>query len=388
MSRRAWVMGLAGAIIALIVGGTLLWVNRTTAAPAAARTVTVGVNPVALVADAASGHIFVLSSGYGNFAGEISVLDARTGRVVHTTALGHVAFRMAVDGRARRLFVSNDINGGLDVLDTRTGRRLGIVPVGLEAGVVVDERTGRAFVSEWQTNKVATLDARTGRILRKTPTGVGPGVGVVDERTGRVFVSYDGGSRGAPGISVLDARSGALVGTIGGLAGQLFVNNRTGSVYVAQPGALRILDGHTGAPRRTLALGSRAYPSIAVDERTGRLLVVDALGGVVRVLDGTNGRTLAATALPPAPDGFYAVTADQPGGRVFVAGHGKMWVLDARTGRQSRSIALSGSIAADRQTGHIFIATAHEGRQINIGAGPVRLSFGSDAGSVSMIDGY
>jgi len=387
MSRRGWVMALTGVVIALMVGGSL-WVNRAPAMPADARTVTVGVNPVAMAADPASGHVFVLSSGYGNFAGAVSVLDARTGRVVHTTALGHAAYRMAVASRARRLFVPNEMTGGLDVLDTGSGRFLGRVPVGLSSGVVVATRTERAFVSEWQTNKVATLDARTGRILRKTQVGVGPQAGVVDEAAGRVFVSYDGGSRGAPGISVLDARSGTLVKTIAGLAGQVSVNNRTGSVYVQQINMVRVLDGRTGALRQTFSLGSRPYIPFAVDERTGHLIVVNAPGGVVRVLDGANGRTLATTLLPAAPDGSYEVAADQPSGRAFVIGRGRAWVLDARTGRQARSIPMSGYIAADKRTGHIFIATAHEGRQINIGAGPVRLSFGSDAGSVTMLDDH
>ncbi len=393
MIRRGRIVALACTAIVAIAGGGALWSGRATTT-AGAHVVTVGVNPVAMIADSVSGRVFVLSSGYGNAAGAVSVLDARTGDVMRTTPLGHFALRMAVAGQAGRVFVSNEMTGGINVLDTRTGRLLGVIPagsVGPGAGLVVAKRTDRVFVSHFQSNKVVTLDARTGRVLRTVPLACAPQVGVVDEHTGRVFVPCEGvNERPAPRIVVFDARSGAFVGSGASFrgqtfSGQVFVNNRTGTVYEESMGVARALDGRTGAPRRAFALGSRYYLPLAVDDDTGRLLVVDAAHGAVRVLDGTSGRLLGSIPLAPAPYGSYDITLDTPGRRLFITGQGKTLVLDARSGRQLLSIPMSGYIAVDDGTKHLFIAAAHEGRRVGIDAGPVHLQWGSDAGTVGMV---
>jgi len=363
MIRRGRIVALACTAIVAIAGGGALWSGRATTT-AGAHVVTVGVNPVAMIADSVSGRVFVLSSGYGNAAGAVSVLDARTGDVMRTTPLGHFALRMAVAGQAGRVFVSNEMTGGINVLDTRTGRLLGVIPagsVGPGAGLVVAKRTDRVFVSHFQSNKVVTLDARTGRVLRTVPLACAPQVGVVDEHTGRVFVPCEGvNGRPAPRIVVFDARSGAFVGSGASFrgqtfSGQVFVNNRTGTVYEESMGVARALDGRTGAPRRAFALGSRYY------------------------------LPLGSIPLAPAPYGSYDITLDTPGRRLFITGQGKTLVLDARSGRQLLSIPMSGYIAVDDGTKHLFIAAAHEGRRVGIDAGPVHLQWGSDAGTVGMV---
>jgi len=390
--RRGRIVVLACAAIVAIAGGSALWSGRATTT-ADAHVVTVGVNPVAMAADSVSGRIFVLSSGYGDAAGTVNVLDARTGDVIRTTPLGHFALRMAVAGQAGRVFVSNEMTGGVNVFDARTGRLLGVVAagaVGPGAGLVVAKKTDRVFVSHFQSNKVVTLDARTGRVLRTVPLACAPQAGVVDEHTQRVFVPCDGVNGRLPRVVVFDARNGALVGSVTSFrgqtfSGQVFVNNRTGAVYEESMGVARVLDGRTGAPRRTFALGSRYYLPLAVDDDTGRLLVVDAAPRAVRVLDGASGGLLGSIPLAPAPNGSYDITLDTPGRRVFITGQGKTLVLDARSGRQLLSIPMSGYIAVDDGTKHLFIAAAHEGRRVGIDAGPVHLQWGSDAGTVGMV---
>jgi DNA-binding beta-propeller fold protein YncE len=393
MIWRGRAVVLAGAAIAAIASGGALWSSRATTT-AGAPVVTVGVNPVAMIADGASGHVFVLSSGYGISAGVVTVLDAGTGRVIRTTPLGRFALRMVVAGRAGRVFVSNEMSGGVDVLDARTGRLLGVAltgPAGPGALLGVAQRAGRVFVSQWGPNRVATLDARTGRVLRTVSLACGPQAGVADERTGRVFVPCDGVNGRPSRLVLLDARSGALVGSVAVPAGQPFagrvcVNNRTGTAYMEGIGTVSILDGRTGATRRTIALGSRSYLPMAVDDATGRLLVVDATQGTVRVLDGTSGRPLGSMPLAPAPYGSYDIAVDKPSQRAFITGQGKTLVLDTRSGRQLRSIPVSGYVAVAGGARHFFIATAHEGQRVGLDAGLVHLHWGSDAGTVNVVD--
>jgi DNA-binding beta-propeller fold protein YncE len=134
---------------------------------------------------------------------------------------------------------------------------------------------------------------------------LGPGIPLVDERTNRVFIpdALDGT------VSMLDARSGALLRTIsvgsgpaGWNPGPLAVDERTGRVLMAVKGvfvpswpnpqapplftgagSLDVLDGTSGNVLSTVPLGL-APVSVTLDTRTGRAVVVDA-GGTRRLPD-------------------------------------------------------------------------------------------------------
>ena len=136
---------------------------------------------------------------------------------------------MAVDARTKRLFVVNVDEDTVSVLDARSGALLHTVHVGQSpTAVAVDERTGRVFVVNSHTDpyriptergSVSMLDARSGAALRTIPVGWDPTVAAVDERKGRIFVvnrNIDSRGRliGNGSVSVLDARSGTVLRTI------------------------------------------------------------------------------------------------------------------------------------------------------------------------------
>lgn len=245
----------------------------------------------AAAVDEGTGHIFV-AGGCGGMPGTVAMLDARSGTVLHTLDVGSIPQQVTVDGRTRRAFVTDPVAGIVTMLDTATGRVVRTVAMGgSPMGVAVDERTGRAFVTNSGANTVSVLDARSGTVLRTVAVGVAPSTLAVDVHTGRVFV--------------LNARSGTV----------------------------SVLDARTGAVRRTVAVGAirpQAVGStnpldVAVDERAGRVFVLNGSGsdrngnptnGSVSVLDAGSGRVLHRIVVGPSP---LAVAVDQTTAHLFVA---------------------------------------------------------------------
>jgi DNA-binding beta-propeller fold protein YncE len=162
--------------------------------------------PIAVAVDDRSGRVFS-----ANLDGTASMLDPGTGAVVRTVSRAPAAIgnAVAVDSQTGRVFVS-DYNpdgphGHVSVLDAGSGALLQTIAVGNEPyAVAVAERTGHVFILS--ASGVSMLDARSGRVLHSIKL-VANSV-VVDERTNRVFVSDANGM-----VDLIDARSGAIVHT-------------------------------------------------------------------------------------------------------------------------------------------------------------------------------
>jgi YVTN family beta-propeller protein len=99
------------------------------------------------------GRVYVVNTGDDS----LSILDARSGAPLHTVALDQNPAAVAVDERRGRVYVASggatDAAGNLvgpgsvDVLDARTGQITRTMAVGVApSAVAVDERSGAAFV--------------------------------------------------------------------------------------------------------------------------------------------------------------------------------------------------------------------------------------------------
>jgi len=113
--------------------------------------------------------------------------------------------------------------GNVSVLDAASGRLLRTVAIGPPSGLVliaVDEHDGHLFLMNARTGAILIFDARTGRVVRTIVGGGFPNL-VVSQRLGRVFVSTTGppglrvttGRKGNGSVHLLDGRSGAIVRT-------------------------------------------------------------------------------------------------------------------------------------------------------------------------------
>jgi len=308
---------------------------------------------VAAVLDGPRGHVLVLDFSTPNTPGSVVVLDARDGHMLRTIVVGQAPRALVVDEARAHAFVVRDT--GIDMLDTRRLTLLRTTPVTISpfvprnlrylatlagysgAGVAVttllDERLGRLFVATGG-GAVYVVDTASGRLVNTLQltgfTAPGrmfgfapiPTALLADDRTGRLIVlGYNRLALGYNSATIVDARNGAVTGSFnaGGTGTNtspsfanavapaipgVAVDPRTGHLLVTSegpshsvslpgssaavqlfdgPGAVSVLDGRNGALIRTLPVGLTPG-AIAVDGRSGRALVLDG-GGAVTASD-------------------------------------------------------------------------------------------------------
>jgi YVTN family beta-propeller protein len=201
----------------------------------------VGQGAHALTVHERAGRVFVTNAGDAS----VSVLDARSGHVLRTISVGQSPLAVAVVASLQHVFVANRglwrdgyqvTPGSVSVLDERTGAVVHTVPVGGSPGpLAVDERTGYVFVANQDDNSVSTVEAASGRVVRTVPLGLPPRALAVDQRRGRavVLTSEEFVPAAAGRVQVLEGRTGRLLHTVavGADATALAVDERTGKVF-------------------------------------------------------------------------------------------------------------------------------------------------------------
>lgn len=277
----------------------------------------VGHEAAALAVDARRGYVLVANETDGT----LSLLNARSGALLRTVAVGLLPLAVAVDEHTARAFVVGPVVPGdgtppmwarsapaglLSVLDTRTGALVRVTPVGSGPdALVVDGRTARVFVANSGAGTVSVLDVHDGTLLRTIPLGGQPTTLAVDERRARVYVAC----AAAGTLSLLDARSGTLLATrrvdpfasaAYTLPDALAVDAARDRVYLSTDGPLvpgprgltlrgngmlYVLDARTGTVVRRITVGV-APQAVAVDESSGRVVVINSGGEVLHWADG------------------------------------------------------------------------------------------------------
>jgi DNA-binding beta-propeller fold protein YncE len=349
------------------------------------RTVILALPPIALAVDRRAGRVFVVTAANATMSryhnrGDVTVLDARSGAIVQDVLVNKGAVAVSVDERTGRAFVtvqSTDTNGiprgpGLvTVLDSTSGRVLRTVAIEQNPyQVVVDERDDHVFALSASSHAPydghrTMLDARIGVPLRTARVGPSPTILSTDETPRRLLTMNVGDGAGLGGVSVVDARSGALVRTISlrdtpqavALNTMMTPSDRQDHLVIAAEdnsnrtcatGPSRVLitdlsrhaDVSKGRILRTVAVGKDPR-AIAIDERWGRVFVVTAGDadpmrgciptehGAVSVLDARTSRVLRIIPIGVAPT---AVAVDERTGRAFVLNTGGAMSIRAAGG--------------------------------------------------------
>jgi len=293
-------LGLSAGVVAPLIAVSVVAISGLSARPTA-RTVTVGLAPVAATVDEQTHRAFV--ANYGDAS--LSVLDAHSGAHLATIAVPPLPSLLAIASAAGRLYVGTDTSDAaghtiVTVLDTANGQRLRTVAVGAGASAIaVQQPTGHVFVANEGDNSVSMLDARSGRVLRTLGVGDVPVALAIDDRSGRVFVVNEGPERdgfpiGPSSISLLDADTGAVLRTVtvGYGARALAIDERQGHVFVANRGTdtVSMLNARSGSILRTTTVGTTPL-ALAVNERTGRLFIANNGDNSVSVLDTATGES-------------------------------------------------------------------------------------------------
>jgi len=208
-----------------------------------------------------------------------------------------------VDAAARRLYIAHERR--FEVLDADSGRKVGeIGPVTRAHGVAIAGPEGHGFASSGIDDVIIMFDLKTLAPIRTVKsTGSNPDAIEYDPETRRIYV----GNHGDGKVTVLDAASGGVVGTIeigGKLEGICFDGRGQGYVNVEDKSAVAVFDTRTLKPKALWSVApGEGGTGLAIDPGHHRLFSACANRKVV-VLDSDTGKVIATPAAGEDPDGL------------------------------------------------------------------------------------
>jgi len=354
-------VALAVLLLTMLGAGVPAAAARPTAAPNALTEPTS--LAVAAAASPATGHLFILSQDYQTptqFVSAVSMLDARTGQLVHVTrGVGRYARGLLVDDASHHLFV---IMGG-------------VFPNGGAS----------------EPLRVLILDTRTGVTQRTVDLGPGALQGTwVAGRLGQLAVALTpgvGASATGPGvIHILDTKTGATVHTLPYPRGdtEFATHQATATLCVVNTtsSTVRLYDTHTWQLKATVHLEQpwASVTGIVADEAHGTVAMVTgkqtsitfvraATGAVVRTLQLKNASPIVNLVVDDQTGHLFAISVgtatkqesvtDQS---VTIVGgqDGVVTTVDRATGTVLRSQPLgwvAWRAAVDARTQHLFVVS-------------------------------
>ena len=304
-------------------------------------TISLDLYPGTLAVDSRVGHGFI--NAVAEFSSDLAlntlhVLDLRSGKVTHVLSPGSYLDDIAMDERTNHLFAADADENSVHMLDARTGVVLRTTAVGWDPEqVVVASGAGRVFVindgDDTHVASMSILDATSGALLRTSPSDAAQYyfTFAVDDRTNRVFAASGGVVR------VWDARSGAALRQTaipGGGISALAVSAGTNRVFAVNSDhhSVSTLDARSGRLLRTIPVGSQPS-ALAVDDHMRRVFIANSGSNSVSALDATTGRVLDTLPTDVTP---IAIAVDARLGRAFVYNAGSETVSIIQTGLNRR----------------------------------------------------
>lgn len=330
--------------------------------------VTVGPSPFDVAVDMANGRAFVLTTRPDTAStADLNIIDTATGSLLRTVSAGPMPTTLTVDDRVGRVFVATGAHT-VRILDAQDGRvRTTISVPGMSAtsiSLLAAPHDHHVFVIG--DTSVTMLDSISGQVGRVIPLGLFVSGATVDTRRDRIYITGYDGTSNVGTVRILDAANGHVLRTTvldgSPSPGPVAVDERDGRVFVLD----RSIDGYSmldasGRVLRTVNLGASFYPeAVAVDEHTHRVFVT------ISDASGTGGvRTVAVGGRPSA------LVVDVHAGRVYVitakasAGTGSASELDAASGALVHTLPLDMSPSAavgDNRSGLVIVIGTAEGR--------------------------
>jgi DNA-binding beta-propeller fold protein YncE len=150
-----------------------------------------GAGPDAILYDPAAGRVFT----FNGRDRDATVFDASSGKVLGTIALGGKPEFAATDAKGR-VYVNIEDKGEVAEIDSRKLKilnRYSIRPCENPTGMAIDAGHGRVF-SGCRNRIMTVLDTKTGRVIATVPIGIGVDGAGFDPGTGLIFSSNGEGS--------------------------------------------------------------------------------------------------------------------------------------------------------------------------------------------------
>ena len=200
---------------------------------------------------------------------------------------------VTIDSAARRVYLSHGTQ--VDVIDADNGTVVGTITdtPGVHGAAIAPEFK-HGFTSNGRENKVSMFDPATLQLIKKIDVGRGPDGIYYDPATKRVFTN----NHGSHDVSVIDAKSGELVGTVKvegdgeqaviGADGLIYLNSEdTAEVVVFDPKSLEV--------KKRFPIGVAKVPTgLAYDAKTNRLFIGCRNEPKMVVMDASNGKVIGS----------------------------------------------------------------------------------------------
>jgi DNA-binding beta-propeller fold protein YncE len=178
-----------------------------------------------------TGRLFVSDES----GGQELVIDAKSGRLLATIALGGEAGMTAFDPRSRHILVNVQTARALVAIDPATNAIVArhALPKSCDNnhGLLVDAPARRAFIACDGNAALLVFDLDAARVTQTLSTARGPDVLALDERRGRLYVASESGT-----VSVYDTGTKDVVKLGESHAGEnahsVAVDRETGLLYL------------------------------------------------------------------------------------------------------------------------------------------------------------
>lgn len=221
------------------------------------------------------------------WTGAVTAVDPLTGEVLGRAFTGVQLFQAAMRPSGERLYVSS--TGGVAVLEPESLRVVAVVKTGGQPqGLAVHPDDKVLYVANSQDGTVGVVDTATAFQTSAVPVGGMPRFLALSPDGKRLYVSGMRLGEDTPGtLSVLDTTTNQVVGVLeaGRGAGSLAVTPDGASVYLTLPKdrEVVVVDAATMTVRERLPIDS---PSVAIAPGDSRVFL--ATGATTTVLDSAN----------------------------------------------------------------------------------------------------
>lgn len=262
----------------------------------------------------------------------ISVIDVGQAKVTRTMAVVGDPYTILLSADGSTLYVTQPMLGQISLLTAKTGRVICTAHLGgTPTLLALDPNTATLYVAGNGSSNVSALDAGNCQIKRTFETGSPiyglaitlPGVGITHATSGQLWVS------GTRSLTIFDDRTGQLLTHVPLVAGPQYLSIPPGgtSVYVTtRQGSVEAVDIATRNVRQLLTGGS--FGTMDFDELRGEVYVSDAQHDLLDVLAPVN---LSVAALPPEPN--RVIHLDSPPTSVAITNDGQLGFVALQGGK-------------------------------------------------------
>ncbi len=306
--------------------GYTLVARASALASATSNPFTIGVGPVAYVAN--------------NGSDNVSVIDVTSGKVTKTIGVGAHPRSVAITPDGTTAYVTDFASDDVSVIDVASGTVMKTIGVGTYPwGVAVTPDGSTAYVvNSGKDNDISAIDVASETVRDTIAVGWDPLDVAIRADGSTAYVTNSGSGT----ISVVDVASGTVTDSVKAgtypLGVAITPDGGTAFVTNKETGEVSVIDVASETVTKTIAVGTHPF-GVAITPDGGTAFVTNELSGTVSVIDVGSGTVTKTIAVGTYPLGV-AITPD--GGTAYVTNEksGNVSVIDIASGTVTNTIAV------------------------------------------------